>query len=714
MDDQPQGHASDLQALAEANFGTLSDAEKLLLERVPIGEWSVCGPNDNNRDKANDPKDADNWGPARRIRAALLDWLCTDGEARKQVHWQGVQLYGADVTGSLDLSLVSIPFQLALRRCRLQEVMILSQAEVSQLDLQGSLVPGIGADGVIVKNQVLLGNGFTAAGGVRFSGAQIGSDFDCSGGAFTNPPQKNVPASGMALDAARINVKGYVFFSNAFIASGEVGLLSAQIGGNLDCSGGTFTNPPQKDVPGGGTALNAELINCKGDVLLRNGFNASGKVCLNGAQIGNDLDCSGGTFTNSPQKDVPESSIALSAELINCKSDVLLRNGFHASGEVTFDGAQIGSDFDCSGGTFTNPPQNIPGGGTALSADGINSKGSVFLSEGFKASGEVWLLGAQIGGDLDCSQGTFTNPIQEDVDWGGSALNAERIIVKSTVFLSGGFTANGVVTLYSAQIGVPFDCSSGNFQKATLKLTDASTASFYDSGLNNTSSVGDETPTIWPQPGKLYLDGFVYGRISSEGQIDVTKRLDWLGLQPTTTFHRQPYLQLAKVLRGSGDFGGARRVLEKMEELRRSNDKHGTIAPLWSWILKRSIGYGYYPGRAIWLIILLSLLGWIVYATSYHAGTMVPSDKDAYNEFRGPKTERQVPPHYPGFSAPVYSLENSLPLVKMGQTDKWQPDPAPDGWRPILVRWFLRMQILLGWLLATFFVAAVSGIVHKE
>jgi len=30
------------------------------------------------------------------------------------------------------------------------------------------------------------------------------------------------------------------------------------------------------------------------------------------------------------------------------------------------------------------------------------------------------------------------------------------------------------------------------------------------------------------------------------------------------------------------------------------------------------------------------------------------------------------------------------------------------------VRWFLWGQILLGWLLATLFIAGVSGIVHKE
>jgi len=168
---------------------------------------------------------------------------------------------------------------------------------------------------------------------------------------------------------------------------------------------------------------------------------------------------------------------------------------------------------------------------------------------------------------------------------------------------------------------------------------------------------------------------------------------------------------------------GSLRVLEEMEELRRNTEAHSPFSRLWSLFLKGSIGYGYRPGRAIWLIILLSALGWFVYDRSFHAGTMVPTEKDAYQGF---KVGGRVPEHYPTFSPLIYSLENFLPLVKLGQGDKWQPYPGSDAPQPStsfpsrfapspeIVLWFLRIQILLGWLLATLFVAGVSGIVHKE
>jgi len=60
MDDQTPAQARRLKRLA-AKFGKLSDAEQELLKNVPNGDWAICGPNDNDWDEDNDPKDADCW-----------------------------------------------------------------------------------------------------------------------------------------------------------------------------------------------------------------------------------------------------------------------------------------------------------------------------------------------------------------------------------------------------------------------------------------------------------------------------------------------------------------------------------------------------------------------------------------------------------------------------------------------------------------------------
>ncbi len=106
---------------------------------------------------------------------------------------------------------------------------------------------------------------------------------------------------------------------------------------------------------------------------------------------------------------------------------------------------------------------------------------------------------------------------------------------------------------------------------------------------------------------------------------------------------------------------------------------------------------------------------------------MVPSDSDAYRTFK--QNDSSLPESYIRFSPLVYSVENSLPLVKLGQADRWQPDPnavksstlEKSRFRRFVrfltsskfVQWFLWVQIILGWILATLFAAGVTGIIRK-
>ena len=98
-------------------------------------------------------------------------------------------------------------------------------------------------------------------------------------------------------------------------------------------------------------------------------------------------------------------------------------DGFSATGAVRLLGAKIGGQLDCSGATLTNE------GGDALFADGAEITGGVFLRDGFSATGAVRLLGAKIGGQLDCSGATLTNE-------GGDALAADGAEITGGVFLS--------------------------------------------------------------------------------------------------------------------------------------------------------------------------------------------------------------------------------------------------------------------------------------
>ena len=144
-------------------------------------------------------------------------------------------------------------------------------------------------------------------------------------------------------------------------------------------------------------------------------------------------------------------------------------------------------------------------------------------------------------------------------------------------------------------------------------------------------------------------------------------------------------------------------------------------------MLLLAIGFGYFSIRALWWLLALVIVGSLVYGRGYEAGSIVPTEKDAYEIFTAYK---RLPGYYVPFQALPYSLENSFPLVRFGVQDKWAPGPdvqvgncQPVGWtaRFLLrlatsrfLRWFRWLQICAGWILATLFVAGVTGVIRTD
>jgi hypothetical protein len=713
MAEQMADRVGKLEKLARAERGPLSVAELKLVRAASQGVMAWCGPTHLDDDPDNNPLHANDtnheWDPDRHIEAELIRWICADRRARDLVDPVGIAIHAAEINGELRLDYIAIPFPITFLRCAIVNDASFRAVRATEMNFDGCWVKALVGDGVTVAGSVLLRDGFRADGQVAFRGAQIGGDLDCAGGQFINPTDGK-GSEGVALSASGITVQGDVLLRRGFRAEGEVRLRAARIEGSLSCVGGTFINPPRAGKSG--DALTMHLASVRGTVFLTDGFRAEGATRLLTTQIGGNLECDGGVFRN-PYTGVSGSGEALIGDGMTVKGNVYLQNRFSAEGEVSLLDAQIGATLGCIGGVFRNPRQGTEGTGRALTADRSNIKGDVFVSDGFIAEGRVRFPGAHIGGDLHSRDG--------------------RLLA------------------------------------AELDLRGASVSALWD----NLAS--------WPNQGNLYVDGFVDARIA-DGPADATTRLKWLSLQ--RAFTTQPYLQLAKVIRDGGDENGAQQVLITMEDRGwdNSGDRHWTD-PLVRWPLEVTVGYGYDPLRAFWEVLGLSALGWIVYRRSYLASRMVPTDDKAYHAFH---TDAQLPPSYSRFSPAIYSLENSLPLVKLGQAAKWQPQPTvmnnelpaqtprvkrssaqagparaqvsgrflghhveltkfvtflttsaercmiyigllasddPErqrsrvsqwGTSPRFVLWFLWSQILLGWLLATLFVAGISGIVRRH
>jgi len=343
---------------------TFTSAEERLFKEVEQGDRIVFTSGDSDKDN---PGNAGSWGKDRTIRAKCIEWLCYDKQVQDRIHSRGIQIQGAKISESLDLSFARVPFSLALAKCVFTHEMVLHHARIRALNLQGSHVESIFADGLNVGSGFFLRNGFKAEGEVRLPGATVGGDLDCGGGQF-------IKKEGAALGADGAQIKGDFFLSDGFKAEGEVRLPGATVGGDLDCGGGQFINKK-------GHALDADGAQIKRAVFLRNGFKAEGEVRLTRATVGGDLSCSGGQFIN-------KKGHALTADRAQIKGSVFLSNGFKAEGEVRLLGATVGGDLDCGGGQFINKK------GHAFDADGAQIKRAVFLRNGFKAEGRVSLISA--------------------------------------------------------------------------------------------------------------------------------------------------------------------------------------------------------------------------------------------------------------------------------------------------------------------------------
>lgn len=335
---------------------------------------------------------------------------------------------------------------------------------------------------------------------------------------------------------------------------------------------------------------------------------------------------------------------------------VFLRNGFHATGEVRLLSARISGVLDCCGGRFENPE------GVALHCDRIETKGGVFLHNSFHASGEARLNGARIGGKLACDGGRFDNR-------NGVALHCDGATIAGTFFLREGARLDGRLDLSATKIG---------------------------------SLVDDEA--CWPK--EMVLDGFSYDRLAGIAPVDAAARLRWLDQQRPSdlgeNFKPQPWEQLIKVLREMGHFDAARDIaIEKQNRLRRVGKIRGYVAVPLHWLFGVLAGYGYRPLRPV----KIAFWFWLGFAVFYHLmagqGVFGPSnplvfDNPKYAHCRPdapdvsatgkPRVGNWVwcpdsPGEYAAFSPMAYSLDLILPVISLGQANEWgpiTPASAPD------------------------------------
>jgi hypothetical protein len=505
-------------------------------------------------------------------------------------------------------------------------------------------------------------------------------------------------------------------------------------------------------------SIAADVLKVRGDLYLRKTY-SEGTLNFSGATIGGDFDCSGAMINHkSPSKDCHDASThedCLIAEGIHVSGDLLMTDLCQSKGRVCLDGAHIDGDVKCDSGLFSNP------GRDALTLRHAVVGGDVLFGRGFKSEGAVRLPGATIGGNLNCAGGVFNNPRTVGKVKSAVALEVDGTEIKLDLNLayerddnSVRFTANGTTSLVGTRVGRIFRCEGGHFLntepdlldalprwRPALELKNAQVAYLHFAGdLRKNKDKGRV------DRGQLRLDGFVYGRISN--RVKWKECLAWIDMQyaeNSAEFFPQPYLQLAKVLREEGDPGGAKKILFEMEKTRskafakKIKAPRNEVEPIerteaktkrsrglvrqnlsraWRSVKKATIGYGYYPEWALRWLAALCLFGCLVFHVQRER--FIRADKDAYSSFA---SLRYKPDNYITFNPFLLSVENSLPILKFGQSEHWRtrPEPLPKlsqcwswlSWAHFLGI-FIALQIMAGWFLATMGIAGLTGLIRKE
>lgn len=288
--------------------------------------------------------------------------------------------------------------------------------------------------------------------------------------------------------------------------------------------------------------------------------------------------------------------------------------------------------------------------GYALSADGLQVAGDVQLGPDLLAVGEIRLIDASIGGQIQYKRGQSTAAV---------LLNLESVKLGSALFLDD-MNPRSVVHLAAANVGGIF-IDPANIPHISLLRAEY-------------KFINDED-----------------GRPPS---IDVA--CDLLA-RDTMAHNAVPYRRLARWFSDElGDERASRAILIAGEK-RRGQGRSKTLRAVdnvWRW----TVGYGYAPSRAIWPFLALVGLATIIFAAA--SGFTDPVD------WAAAPTVVPVGTPQPVFNPFLYALSATVPFLP-DFLSPWAPSS------PLMQLLTVVFQIL-GWLLITALVAGVANRLRRR
>jgi len=309
--------------------------------------------------------------------------------------------------------------------------------------------------------------------------------------------------------------------------------------------------------------------------------------------------------------------------------------------------------------------------------------------------GSLRLNGSSFDDSLIVAQETIGGNLEvyNDVLPSGSTTLFENMAVAGNVEISGGELGSvdltGTKSSGDLLLGSYADITWNPGAKLTLR--NATVRAVED----RTAKCPTPKPSCTPWPDRISLSGFTYQTFGSRDLVvrkhlaaDIALRKSdqweqiWLSHDAGDSFDPQPYDELAAVLRQLGQIQTANEILIKRMDKERDQDfsERNFAGVVGLQLHKGFVGYGYEVWRAVVLTLVLILFGFVVLQRS------------------------EVSRRLGQWGTLVYSFDMLLPVVRLDEKNYKQKIPESG------IRYYFYVHKLLGWVLASFLVAALSGL----
>ncbi|MET9554689.1 membrane-associated oxidoreductase [Streptomyces sp. NPDC006645] len=268
-------------------ISTLTAAERRVWDAFPTGEVVDFRTADDPG-----PTAGAGWGPERSLRADVVRAVLLGG-ARRDGEIPALRVMGARITGALNLRYASADCPISLGDCFLDDVPNLYGAHVRQLNLSGSVLPGMTAATLRVDGVLRL-TGCQVRGPVRLGGAQISGAVFLDRARFAAAEPGPAPAGDRDSDPGpepepepepllQLNhaTVGDDLWAPGLRVGGQLRLDSATVAGSVNLDDAVLTAP-------GRTALDAERLTVGADLRGKR-LRARGRVNLSAARVPGQL-----------------------------------------------------------------------------------------------------------------------------------------------------------------------------------------------------------------------------------------------------------------------------------------------------------------------------------------------------------------------------------------------------------------------------------------